>query len=79
MNAKQHKLRRIWKRKYDANLKMGKQAARIAKQRTQLTSSGMVCTRLSETHRPLLLLGTTQSHIQFFNRKDDGKRNIINP
>tara|TARA_R110002012_G_scaffold118143_2_gene266295 strand:- start:1438 stop:1692 length:255 start_codon:yes stop_codon:yes gene_type:complete len=48
-----------------------------AKRFLRLTSTGKFCQLLSETEQPQLMLGNAGAHMQFYERKIDGKRNTI--
>ena len=76
VSAKKYRLRRINKRKQDGAAKMGKQAGKTVANANVLTSTGTVCTMLSEGHRVQALLGTQAAHMQFFERRVDGKRSM---
>ena len=48
-----------------------------AKRFLRLTSTGRFCQLLSETEQPQLMLGNAGAHMQFYERKIDGNRNMI--
>ena len=48
-----------------------------AKRFLRLTSTGKFCQLLSETEQPQLMLGNAGAHMQFYERKIDGNRNMI--
>tara|TARA_R110002072_G_scaffold259083_1_gene417742 strand:+ start:141 stop:395 length:255 start_codon:yes stop_codon:yes gene_type:complete len=48
-----------------------------AKRFLRLTSTGKFCQLLSETEQPTLMLGNAGAHMQFYERKIDGNRNMI--
>ena len=76
MSAKKYRLRRINKRKQDGAAKMAKQAVKMVANVNMLTSTGKVCNMLTEGHRVQPLLGSSAAHIQFFERRIDGNRNM---
>ena len=43
----------------------------------RLTSTGKFCQLLKETEQPTLMLGSGGAHMQFYERKIDGNRNMI--
>ena len=43
----------------------------------RLTSTGRFCQLLKETEQPKLMLGNAGAHMQFYERKIDGNRNMI--
>ena len=57
--------------------KMARSAKAEAEKHERLTSTGIVCRKLEITYRPQLMLGIPSAHMQFYERKIDGKRNII--
>ena len=56
--------------------KMSKSAKAEARKLEQLTSTGKFCDGLIQTHRPAIFLPTPSAHMQFFERRIDGNRNM---
>jgi hypothetical protein len=68
MTPRQHKLRRIWKRKYDADNCMGRDAGKDMRRVTQLTSTGKTCTALKAEGWPTIYANSKGGHIQFWGK-----------
>ena len=64
----QTKLRRVFKRKYDAEKYYAKYFARDTKEFTFLVSTARVCEGLKNGKGTRLLLGNKQAHVQFYSR-----------
>ena len=73
MKPKQHRLRRIFKRKDpDGQRKLAKEAGKEARKfQNDLTRTGLFCTRWAEEKKPILLAQSVGAHVQFV------KRNLI--
>ena len=66
--AKQHRLKRIWKRKQETKFKMAKSAGKDMKKLNVLGTTGQVMDLIKNDPNAQGLLGTKQAHIQFGSR-----------
>ena len=67
--AKQHRLRRIWKRKYDAANRMSRDAGKEINKKNKITGTGEFCNRLKSEGYPTFYLLSKGGHMQFYARK----------
>jgi|TARA_R110002033_G_scaffold84120_1_gene134878 hypothetical protein len=58
-------------------VRRSKSAKAEAKRFLRLTSTGKVCQLLYEAKPAILMLGNAGAHMQFYERKIDGNRNMI--
>ena len=66
--AKQHRLKRIWKRKQETKFRIAKEAGKDSRKLTVLSTTGSVMNLIENDPNAQGLLGTKQAHIQFGSR-----------
>jgi len=59
------------------NVRRSKSIKAEATRFLRLTSTGKFCQLLKEAEQPTLMLGSGGAHMQFYERKIDGNRNMI--